>query len=356
MAEELKAGGPRSGSVFLDACRRKAVPYTPIWVMRQAGRYLPEYRELRARVDFAALTRSAELAAEVTLQPLRRFPLDAAILFSDIMTPLQGMGIALDFEPGPVVREPIRTQAQVQALPELNPERDVPFVMDAIRLIRANVPRNTPLIGFAGAPFTLLCYLVSGRPSKEFAAARSFLYSQPETAERLLDRLADAMSAYLRAQAQAGAQALMLFESWAGLLAPTEFRRFALRAARRTMSALRSLDVPLIYYANQGSALMQAIGELDVDVVGVDWRTPLSTARQILGPDKAVQGNLDPAALFAAPDDLRRHADAVLEQAGSAPGHIFNLGHGIWPDTDPDQVSRLIDHVHERSARQGGQR
>jgi uroporphyrinogen decarboxylase len=342
-----------ASTVFLDACRRRPVPYTPVWIMRQAGRYLPEYRELRSRVDFVTLTRSAELAAEVTLQPVRRFPLDAAILFSDIMTPLQGMGIGLTFEPGPVVREPIRTRAQVEALPPLVPERDVPFVLDAVRLVRSEA--RVPLIGFAGAPFTLLCYLVCGRPSKEFAAARTFLYAQPDVAGELIDRLADAMALYLSAQAAAGAQALMLFESWAGLLAPQQFRHFALRGAWRTLNALRTLGVPLIYYANQSAALLEEIAMLDVDVVGIDWRTPLGHARRTLGPGKAVQGNLDPAALFAPPEELRRQIDMVLHEArqASSHGHIFNLGHGIWPDTDPDAVARLIDHVHERT--HGGQ-
>jgi uroporphyrinogen decarboxylase len=334
-------------STFLAACRREPVSHRPIWIMRQAGRYLPEYRELRARVEFEALTRTPELAAEVTLQPLRRFALDAAIIFSDIMTPLQGMGVALDFEPGPKVRAPIRSDAQIDALPPLVPERDVPFVLETVRLVRAGVPRAVPVIGFAGAPFTLFCYLVCGGPSKEFAAARAFLYSQPQAAERLLTRLADAMAAYLAAQAAAGAQALMLFESWAGLLAAPEFARFALPAVRRTLAALRACGVPLIYYVNQGAALMQAVAGLDVDVVGVDWRASLADVRRTLGPDKAVQGNLDPAALFAPPAELKRHADAVLAAAGEAPGHIFNLGHGIWPETDPDAVARLVDYVHE---------
>jgi len=338
-------------SVFLEACRARPTAYTPIWIMRQAGRYLPEYRKLRSQVDFVKLTRTAELAAEATLQPLRRYPLDAGILFSDIMTPLQGMGIELEFEPGPIVRDPIRTDAQIEALASLVPERDVPFVLEAVRLVRANAPRGVPLIGFAGAPFTLFCYLVCGRPSKEFAAARAFLYAHPASAERLLAHLGDAMVAYLRAQAQAGAQALMLFESWAGLLGIKEYRRFALPAVERTVTGLRDLGVPIIYYANQGSALMQAVAELDVDVVGVDWRSSLTANRQILGAAKAIQGNLDPAALFAAPADLRIQVDAVLADAGPAAGHIFNLGHGIWPDTDPDAVARLIDYVHERTAR-----
>ncbi len=336
-----------SDGAFLAACRRQPAAHRPVWIMRQAGRYLPEYRELRARVEFETLTRTPELAAEVTLQPLKRFELDAAILFSDIMTPLQGMGVGLSFEPAPIVREPIRTRAQIEALPALEPKRDVPFVLETIRLVRADLPRATPLIGFAGAPFTLLCYLVCGRPSKEFAPARTFLYAQPEDAERLLTHLADAMAAYLSAQVAAGAQALMLFESWAGLLGVPEYTRLALPAVRRTLAALRPLGVPLIYYLNQGSALMGAVAGLDVDVVGVDWRSPLGEVRRVLGPDKAVQGNLDPAALFAPPAELTRAAAAVIAEAGAAPGHIFNLGHGIWPDTDPDAVARLVDFVHE---------
>ena len=349
MAARMSERGTHSGaaSAFLAACRRQPVAHRPIWIMRQAGRYLPEYRELRARVDFETLTRTPELAAEVTLQPLRRFELDAAILFSDIMTPLQGMGVELTFEPAPVVRVPIRTAAQIAALPALEPARDVPFVLETIRQVRRGAPSGVPLIGFAGAPFTLLCYLVCGRPSKEFAPARTFLYAQPADAERLLTHLADAMAAYLSAQAAAGAQALMLFESWAGLLGVREYARFALPAVRRTLAALKSLGVPLIYYLNQGSALMGTVAGLDVDVVGVDWRSPLSEVRAVLGPGKAVQGNLDPAALFAPPAELTRAAAAVIAEAGSAPGHIFNLGHGIWPDTDPDAVARLVDFVHE---------
>jgi uroporphyrinogen decarboxylase len=345
-SSQRPADAPEAGA-FLAACRCQPAAHRPIWIMRQAGRYLPEYRELRARVPFETLIRTPELAAEATLQPLRRFELDAAILFSDIMTPLQGLGIALSFEPGPVVREPVRTRAQIEALPELMPQRDVPFVLDTVRLVRAGLPRGAPLIGFAGAPFTLLCYLVCGRPSKEFAAARAFLYAHSADAHRLLERLGDAMAAYLAAQAAAGAQALMLFESWAGLLAPREFAAFALPAVERTLGQLRGLGVPLIYYVNQASVLMPAVAGLDVDVVGVDWRASLTRVRRVLGPARAVQGNLDPAALFAPPQELRRCATAVLDEAGDAPGHIFNLGHGIWPDTDPDAVARLIDCVHE---------
>ena len=353
MVAELSAAGVKPVPAFLAACRREPAAHTPIWVMRQAGRYLPEYRELRAKTDFVTMTRTPELAAEVTMQPLRRFELDAAILFSDIMTPLQGMGVAIEFAPGPIVAQPIRTDVQIDALPPLVPARDVPYVMETVKLVRANVPRGAPLIGFAGGPFTLFCYLVCGRPSKEFEAARSFLFANPESSERLLDKLADAMAEYLRAQAEAGAQALMLFESWAGLLGPREFQRFALRAAKRTLAALKDTGVPLIYYPNNGGALLEQVAALDVDVVGIDWRTPLSVARRTLGANKAVQGNLDPAALFSSPEDLRKHVEAVLAEAGPAPGHVFNLGHGIWQQTNPDNVARLVDYVHEASMRAG---
>lgn len=337
-------------SPFLAACRRQPASHTPVWVMRQAGRYLPEYRAVRAKVGFAELTRSPELAAEVTLQPIRRFAFDASIIFSDIMVPLEGMGIALDYAPGPVIEEPIRTLKQVEALRGLEPEQDVPFVMEAIRLTRAGLPAHVPLIGFAGSPFTLFAYLVAGKPSKEFAVPRSFLHAEPEVSARLLEKLADAMIAYLRAQAAAGAQALMLFESWGGLLGPYDFRHVALPPVRRIFDGLKDLGVPLIYFANNCGTVLDIISELPVDVVGVDWRVPLAVARKLL-PNKAIQGNLDPAVLFAPKAVLEKRIDEVLADAGPAPGHIFNLGHGIWPEVDPDAVKRLVDYVHERTSK-----
>jgi uroporphyrinogen decarboxylase len=336
-------------SVFLAACRRERVPYTPVWIMRQAGRYLPEYRALRERHDFATMTRTPQVAAEVTLQPLRRFALDAAILFSDIMTPLEGMGVTVEFTPGPVIAEPLRTREQVDELRALEPQASVPFVLEAIRMVRTELPKGAALIGFAGAPFTLFCYLATGRGSKEFEPARMLLHRDPETSEVLLTRLADAMASYLAAQARAGAQALMLFESWAGVLSPEDYARFAKPAAARVLSQLRSLGVPLIYFANGSASLLGEVRQLPVDVVGIDWRQSLTKARSELGPALAVQGNLDPAALFAAPPTLRQRIDRVLSEAGPLPGHIFNLGHGIWPETDPDAVALLVDHVHERT-------
>ena len=336
---------------FLAACRRQPVSHTPIWIMRQAGRYLPEYRAVRSKVGFTELTRSPELACEVTLQPIRRFALDASIIFSDIMVPVEGMGVALEYAPGPVIGTPIRTLAQVEALRTLEPERDVPFVMEAIRMTRAGLPAHVPLIGFAGSPFTLFSYLVAGKPSKEFSVPRAFAQAEPEISARLMEKLADAMIVYLRAQANAGAQALMLFESWGGLLGPNDYKRIALPPVKRIMAGLKDLGVPLIYFANQCGGSLSHISTLDVDVIGLDWRTSLGGARKILGADKAIQGNLDPAHLFSSPVELKTRVDEVLTDIGPGPGHIFNLGHGIWPETDPDSVARLVDYVHEKTAR-----
>lgn len=336
---------------FLAACRRQPVEHTPVWIMRQAGRYLPEYRKVRERVDFLTLTKTPDLAAEVTLQPVRRFGMDAAILFSDIMTPVEGMGVELAFNPGPVITSPIRTKGQVDALRVPDPHESVPFVLETVSILRDALPASAPLIGFAGAPFTLFCYLVQGQGSKTFAEAKGFLYANPETSKVLLEKLADAMAAYLRAQAEAGASALMLFDSWAGLLAPPQFRQFAAPPVSRILEELEPLGVPLIYFPNQGATLLDDAWNVGADVVGIDWRLPLSRARRVLGPSVAVQGNLDPAALFAPPKELERLIDRVLEEAGPSPGHVFNLGHGIERTTDPDAVARLVDYVHERTAR-----
>ena len=351
-AKPLSGAGEAEGEIpevapFLAACRRKPVPHTPVWVMRQAGRYLPEYRAVRAKVDFLTLTKTPELAAEVTLQPIRRFGMDAAILFSDIMTPVEGMGIELDFNPGPVIGNPVRSPADVELLRVADPHETVPFVMETIRILRKELPASAPLIGFAGAPWTLFCYVVEGKGSKTFIGAKSFLFAEPVAARALLDKLADTMIAYLRAQAAAGAQALMIFDSWAGLLSPWEFRDFALPAVQRTVAGLRDLGLPLIYFPNQGSAILEDAAKAGAHVLGVDWRTPLSRARSILGPGVAVQGNLDPAALFAPRDALGAQIRRVLDEAGPGPGHIFNLGHGIERTTDPDALAFLVDKVHE---------
>jgi uroporphyrinogen decarboxylase len=336
---------------FLAACRREPTAHTPVWIMRQAGRYLPEYRKVREKVDFLTLTKTPDLAAEVTLQPVRRFALDAAILFSDIMTPVEGMGVGLEFVPGPVVAEPVRSAESVERLRVTDPRETVPFVLEAIRILRRELPASAPLIGFAGAPFTLFCYLVEGNGSKTFPEAKAFLFAEPDAARALLDKLAVTMAVYLRAQAEAGAQALMLFDSWVGLLEPETFRAFALPAVRRILEELAPLGVPLIYFPNQGATLLPDVAATGAHVVGIDWRVPLSAARASLGSAVALQGNLDPAALFAPPTELKRKIDQVLAEAGPGPGHVFNLGHGIERTTSPDAVALLVDYVHERTAR-----
>lgn len=343
---------PEGKTLFERTCRGERGEHTPIWIMRQAGRYLPEYRKLRESVDFLTATKTPEIAARITLQPMERFPLDAAILFSDIMTPLEGMGVGLDFDPGPVLERPIRSAAEARSLRPLDPEEGTPFVLEAVRQVRAELPHDRALIGFAGAPFTLFCYLVQGGGSKDFMEARSFLRLETEAATGLLDLLGDSMVGYLSAQARAGADALMLFDSWVGLLGPDSYRRFVLPLMRSVVARLRAqVDVPLIYFANGGATLLPDVKEVGADVLGIDWSLPLARAVEQVGTDAVVQGNLDPAALFAPRHELEREAAAVLAEGRAARAHVFNLGHGIHRTTDPDQVAFLVDTVHELSTR-----
>ncbi len=339
-------------TLFERACRGERGERAPVWIMRQAGRYLPEYRKLRESVDFLTATKTPEIAARITLQPMERFPLDAAILFSDIMTPLEGMGVPVAFAPGPVIAEPVRTAAAVRALFPLEPAEHVPFVLEALGLVRAELSADRALIGFAGAPFTLFCYLVEGGGSKDFMEARSFLRREPEAAGALLGLLGHSMARYLTAQARAGADALMLFDSWAGLLGPDTYRRFVLPVVREVVAAIRAeVDRPVIYFAHGGATLLEAAAETGADVLGIDWTLPLSQAVERLGGDTVVQGNLDPAALFARREELGREIDRVLAEGAGAAGHVFNLGHGIHRTTDPDAVAFLVDRVHETSGR-----
>jgi len=341
---------PEGRTLFERACRGERGPRVPVWIMRQAGRYLPEYRELRREVDFLTATKTPELAARITLQPMERFPLDAAILFADIMTPLEGMGVAMDFDPGPVIERPLRSARDAERLHALDPEEHTPYVLDAVRIVRAELASDRALIAFAGAPFTLFCYLVEGGGSKDFMEARSFLRAEPRTAASLIELLGESMAAYLVAQARAGADALMLFDSWVGLLAPDTYARFALPVLKRTVARVRAeVDRPVIYFANGGATLIEAAAEVGADVLGIDWTLPLSEATRRLGPAAVVQGNLDPAALFAPMEELGAAIDGVLAEGSAAAAHIFNLGHGIHRTTDPGRVGYLVDRVHEMS-------
>jgi uroporphyrinogen decarboxylase len=331
---------------FLRACRREPVDRTPLWIMRQAGRYLPEYREVRSRVDFLTLCRTPELAAEVTLQPLRRFALDAAILFSDIMIPLDAFGIPMTFEPGPKIADPIRTRAQVDRLQARPAAEAVPFVADTIKLLRRELEGRAPLIGFCGAPFTIAAYLVQGEGKEGFSAIKRLMYREPATLEALLEKLCASMADYLRLQIDAGAQAIQIFDSWCGILDEADYQRFALPGVTYLLDAVRERGVPAIYFVNGAPHLLATAVSAKPDVLGVCWRQPLDQVAAIAGPSVALQGNLDPHVLFADPVVVRACAAAVLRRVAGRPGHIMNLGHGILPDTPIASVEALIEAVH----------
>jgi uroporphyrinogen decarboxylase len=329
-------------SSFLRAARGADTPTAPIWLMRQAGRYLPEYRELKERYGFWRMCRTPELAAEITLQPVRRFPLDAAILFSDIMTPLPAMGVDIDFDPGPVIRRPVRTPEAVRRLRVPTGDEVAPFVADAVRLVRQECA--VPLIGFAGAPLTLAGYLVQGGGSADYLDFRAWLARHPSSARELLDTLTDVTIGYLRTQVAAGVQAVQLFDSWAGVHDERGYAAFGAPYAARVLDALADLGVPRIYLAVGASHLYPQIATLPAEVVSVDWRCGLARCRLTM-PGKVIQGNLDPAVLLA--DDHVVDAAAVqLLREGLGGPHIFNLGHGVLPNTPPDIIARLVETVH----------
>jgi uroporphyrinogen decarboxylase len=340
---------PRSDR-FLKALRGEPVDTTPVWIMRQAGRYLPEYRATRAKAgDFLTLCKTPELACEVTLQPIERLGVDAAILFSDILIPLEPMGMKLGFpNEGPRL-EPVRDQAGIDRLRVPDPDAELSYVMEAVRLIRRSLDGRVPLIGFAGAPFTLLTYAVEGQTGKQFAETKKLLYTAPASAHALLAKLTDTCVSYLAAQVRAGAQALQLFDSWVGQLAPEDFRVFAAPYVQRCIDKLRPLGVPIIYFPNGGSTLMRHAAPLGADCLGVDWRLPLDEARALAGPEITLQGNLDPCVLFAPVAEIEHRAAEVLARAGTH-RHVFNLGHGILPQTPPEHAVALVDIVHRLGA------
>ncbi|MGD0440707.1 MAG: uroporphyrinogen decarboxylase [Acidimicrobiales bacterium] len=334
-------------SPFLRACRCTSVERTPVWFMRQAGRSLPEYRRLRADGDILAAIADPELAAELTLQPVRRYGVDAAILFSDIVVPLAAIGVGVEIVPGrgPVIDRPFRSDEDLRRLRPLEPEADLAPVLETIRLVLGE--SDVPLIGFAGAPFTLASYLVEGGPSRNFARTKALMHGDPGLWHGIVDRLADIALATLRAQVQAGASAVQLFDSWAGALSPTDYATFALPASRKVLEGLQDLGVPRIHFGVGTGELLGLMSEAGADVVGVDWRVPLSVARKRVGAGKAVQGNLDPAICLAPVAVVVKEAIRILEDAAGKPGHIFNLGHGVLPETDPEVLARVVETVHD---------
>jgi uroporphyrinogen decarboxylase len=345
-------------SLLLRALRREPVERAPVWLMRQAGRYLPEYRATRARAgSFVRLMKTPELAVEVTLQPLRRYALDAAILFSDILTIPDAMGLGLDVVEGsgPRFARPLRSAADIEALRVPTPEEDLGYVLETVRLLAAELAGRTPLIGFAGAPWTLATYAVEGGPSEDFARIKTLLLTDPVSAHALLGKLADAVAAYLAAQARAGADALMLFDTWAGALAPAAYREFALAYVARVASALRAdpalAGVPLILYARGSGAHLRAIADAGVDAIGLDWTVDPAAARAAVGGRVALQGNLDPAVLRAPTAAVAPAVRAHLGQWAGTPGHVFNLGHGVSQHVTPEAVAALVEAAHAGPAR-----
>jgi len=338
-------------SVFLSACRRQPVPYTPVWFMRMAGRSLPEYRAARRRTSMVEACTKPDLVTELTLQPLRRYPVDAAILFSDIVVPLRATGVGIDIRQGvgPVVEKPFREERDLQRLRPLAPD-EVHFVAEAVQALVAELD-GTPLIGFAGGPFTLASYLIDGGPSKSFDQTKSLMYGNPRVWNAMLHRLADITITFLQVQVAAGASAIQLFDSWAGVVSPEDYRQSVLPHTRRIFAALAESGVPRLHFGVGTGELLGLMGEAGADVVGVDWRVPLDEAVRRVEPGKALQGNLDPAILLAPWEVIEQRAVQVLAAGRTAEGHVFNLGHGVLPETKPDVLARLAELVHTASAR-----
>ena len=340
-------------SRFLRACRFERVDCTPVWFMRQAGRYLKEYRQIRERYGLLEMFKTPELAAEVTLQPVRALGVDAAIVFADILLPLEAMGIELEFAPGegPVIHNPVRTRADAEALRVPDPEAELQFVLETLRMVRAELDAGTALIGFAGAPFTLASYMIEGGSSHSYVATKSLMYSDPGTWEILMSKLAEMLTGYVLAQAAAGAQAIQIFDSWVGCLGPADYRACVLEHSRRVFAALGARGVVSIHFGTGTGDLLPLMRQAGGDVLGIDWRTPLDVAWRRVGPEVALQGNLDPATLLGPREIIEERAREILERVAGREGHIFNLGHGVLPPTPVDSVKALVDFVHGYSTR-----
>jgi uroporphyrinogen decarboxylase len=331
--------------LFLRACRGETTERAPLWLMRQAGRYLPEYRAVRSGVSFLELCKSPKLAAEVTMQPIRRFGFDAAILFSDLLVPLEAMGLAVEFtDEGPRLPAPIRTAADLGRIGPFDPAARTPFVMETIEAVTAALGPETPVIGFAGAPFTVATYAVEGKTSKAFGETKRLFYQRPDDAHRLLALIGEATRDYLLAQIRAGAAAVQLFDSWVGVLSAEDFETFALPPTMALVAALRATGVPVIYFANGAAAILERVARVGADVYGLDWRLPIDEGRARLGGARAVQGNLDPAVLLGPPAEIERRARDIVRRGGKQ-GHVFNLGHGITPDVPIEAVTALVAAV-----------
>jgi len=343
---------PKDQYPFLLACRKQPTPYTPIWLMRQAGRYMKEYRALRKKYSFLEMCKNPELAAKVTLLPIEKFKFDAAIIFSDILIPLEPMGIELEFAKGegPVFHNPIRELRQIEKLRIIQPEDDVPFLMDAIRTVRQELEGKVPLIGFSGAPFTLASYMIEGGHSKNYIFTKGMMYRNPMAWQNLMEKLSEVLIRYLNAQVRAGAQAVQLFDSWVGCLSPSDYEKYILPYSKKVIDGVEK-SVPLIHFATDSATLLERMKQAGGEVIGVDWRVNLKEAWKRLGYDVAIQGNLDPIVLFSSINLIEKEVKRILDDVEGRPGHIFNLGHGILPNTPVDHVAALVDLVHEYSSR-----
>jgi len=336
-----------SNDTFLKACRREPVSHTPVWLMRQAGRYMKEYRDLKEKHAFLEMCRTPELACEVTLQPIKAFDLDAAIIFADILLPLEGMGINLEFakDMGPVISNPVRNAKDIEDIRIIEPQEDVPFLMEAIKLVQGELNGKVPLIGFSGAPFTLASYIIEGGGSRNYVRAKGLMYREPRLWHILMDKVTEIIKRYLAAQVEAGVQAVQIFDSWVGCLGPQEYKEFVLPYTKRVIDSVT--EVPVINFSTNTSSYLDTIRAAGGDVISVDWRIPLDKAWDIIGHDLGIQGNIDPVVLFSSVPEIRKRAKEIIERAGGRPGHIFNLGHGIIVGTPVDNVRALIDCVHE---------
>ncbi|HYA92327.1 MAG TPA: uroporphyrinogen decarboxylase [Thermodesulfobacteriota bacterium] len=337
---------------FLKACRRQPTEYTPIWLMRQAGRYLKEYRALRKKHSFLDMCKNPELAAQVTLQPVDKFKLDAAIVFSDILIPLEPMGVEFEFAKGegPVFHHPLREKKDMERLRVFDPEEENSFLMKAIRIVRKELEGRVPLIGFSGAPFTLASYVIEGGHSKNYALTKSLMYQDRPTWDSLMEKISEVLIRYLKAQIRSGVQAIQVFDSWVGCLSPGDYEEYVLPYSRKVMDGVDK-NVPLIHFATSNSTLLELMKRAGGDVIGVDWRVDIDEAWARLGHDVAIQGNLDPVVLLGPVDLIEKNVKKILDRVKDRPGHIFNLGHGLLPNTPPDHVAALIEAVHRYSSR-----
>jgi uroporphyrinogen decarboxylase len=340
---------------FLKACRGEEVPYTPVWIMRQAGRYLKQYQKIRKKVDFLTLCKTPELAAEVTIQPINALGVDAAILFSDILIPVEAMGMELKFyeKKGPVFKNPIRDRAAVNKLTIPEPEESINFVLETIKILRKDLSGKVPLIGFSGAPFTLATYMIEGRTSKNFLQTKKMIFQAPDLYTFLMDKITQTVIKYLKAQIKTGVHAIQLFDTWVGVLSPRDYEEFAFPYVKKVIDALHlevgNEEIPIIYFANNCSGILEKIKDIGADVISIDWRINIDDAIKRLGYNVSIQGNLDPCVLFLPKEKIEERVKEILKRASSARGHIFNLGHGILPETPAENVVAMVEMVHKFS-------